>query len=197
MNGPKTPPTPTPKPAPPKPVVPPAVKFVWPIDRPIQTTDFCDQKYHDGEYGTKVKGFWHTGIDLNVGGLYGNQDAGKPVRAVAAGKAVYCAYRTAGGDWGPVVVIEHRLANGTLFWTRYAHLGNVTVKVGEIVQAGQQIAVIGLPSNWGVNMFAHLHFDWMRVRPPTWSHWPKRDGPKSEVTGIYDDPERKLKALVV
>lgn len=171
--------------------------WLWPIRKRVTTTVFCDKNYHAGVYGAEVQGFWHTGIDLNVGGTSGNGDAGMPVFACANGRVEYVAYRTAGGTWGPMVVLSHKLPNGQTVWTRYAHLGNVRPKLGDLVTKGQQIAEIGLPTKWGAKFPAHLHFDVLTRRPPpvgNLTHWPKRGGPITEVTSSYTDPTAFLNA---
>lgn len=172
-----------------------ATRFVWPLKGHVISTTFCDPKYHAGLYGAALRGYWHTGLDLNVAGTSGNGDAGSPVKAIANGVVEYVAYRTAGGSWGPMVVIRHELPDGKIRWSRYAHLGRVTPKIGDFVKCDQQIAVIGLPSAWGASFPAHLHFDVMHTRPFRLTHWPQRDGPISEVTGIYQDPAVFLKAM--
>lgn len=173
-----------------------ADSWVWPIRNHYTTVDFLDVKYHAGLYGADVQGFWHTGIDLNVGGTSGNGDAGKPVYACATGRVEYVAVRTAGGTWGPMVVLSHTLPGGKVRYTRYAHLGNVKVSIGQFVAKGQQIAEIGLPSVWGFpRMYAHLHFDVMHTRPFRLTHWPTRNAPQSEVTAIYQDADAFLRAM--
>lgn len=180
-----------------------ADSWVWPIRAHVQTTDFLDQKYHSGEYGAAVKGFWHTGIDLNVLGTSGNGDVGMPVFAAANGRVECVAVRTAGGTWGPVVVISHTLPNGRVILTRCAHLQNVKVSIGDIVTKGQKIAEIGLPANWISNAASrfpgHLHFDVFHTRPAPpfspMSYWPHRNGPQSEVTKYLQDPAAFLRAM--
>ncbi len=178
-----------------------ADRWVWPVQKNYITVTFCDPKYHDGTYGKDLKGFWHTGIDLNVGGTTGNGDAGKPVFAAANGIVAYVAYKMAGGagsTWGPMVVLQHDMPDGSTRYTRYAHLQNVKPKLGDFVSCETQIAEIGLPSKWGQKFLAHLHFNVMTRRPPPLgklTHWPKRDGPITEVTSSYQDGATFLRAM--
>jgi murein DD-endopeptidase MepM/ murein hydrolase activator NlpD len=66
----------------------------------------------------------------------------------------------AGGDWGFLVLLEHRLPSGDYVCSLYGHAGfDVLVKPGEIVRRGQKIATLGLScavENGGYG--AHLHF---------------------------------------
>jgi murein DD-endopeptidase MepM/ murein hydrolase activator NlpD len=66
----------------------------------------------------------------------------------------------AGGDWGFLVAIEHRRADGTYVTSVYGHAAfDVLVKPGEAVKAGQRIASQGIScgeENGGYG--SHLHF---------------------------------------
>jgi murein DD-endopeptidase MepM/ murein hydrolase activator NlpD len=87
------------------------------------------RRHHDGvDYGTPI------GTDLRTGA-----DA----RVVFAGRA---------GGYGNVVILD--FGNGVM--TLSAHLDNVKVQVGDVVQAGQVYAETG---NTGVGTGAHLHFE--------------------------------------
>lgn len=61
-------------------------------------------------------------------------------------------------EWGNVVVIEHKLADGKFATTIYGHLANDRlVKAGDIVTAGQQIGTIGNTRvNGGYKPHVHL-----------------------------------------
>lgn len=66
----------------------------------------------------------------------------------------------AGGDWGFLVAIEHRLADGRMLTSVYGHAGfDILVKPGDVVRCGQKVATQGLScsvENGGYG--AHLHF---------------------------------------
>lgn len=85
----------------------------------------------------------HEGIDFAA-------PAGSPVLASAAGK-VKAVSKEAGG-YGVMVEIEH--PNG--YVTRYAHLSEADVKVGQQVNAGDPVAKVG---NTGKSTGPHLHFE--------------------------------------
>jgi murein DD-endopeptidase MepM/ murein hydrolase activator NlpD len=84
----------------------------------------------------------HTGIDLRG-------DIGEPVHATAAGK-VTIASREAG--YGKMVEINH--GNGLA--TRYGHLSEIDVKVGQFVRIGEIIGKIG---STGRSTGPHLHYE--------------------------------------
>jgi len=84
----------------------------------------------------------HTGIDLRG-------DTGDPVRATATGK-VTIASRQSG--YGNMVEISH--GNGLA--TRFGHLSEINVKVGQIVRIGEIIGNIG---STGLSTGPHLHYE--------------------------------------
>ncbi len=86
---------------------------------------------------------WHPGIDYMA-------DVGTPVVAAAAGRVVVASYGWNGG-YGNQVVIDHGGRR-----TRYAHLRNLTVSVGQFVEQGQIIGYVGLS---GRTTGPHLHYE--------------------------------------
>lgn len=84
----------------------------------------------------------HTGIDLRG-------DMGEPVHATANGK-ISIAGRE--GGYGNMVEIDH----GNGFSTRYGHLSEIDVKVGQQVHIGQVIGKIG---STGRSTGPHLHYE--------------------------------------
>ena len=84
----------------------------------------------------------HTGLDMRG-------DTGDPVRATANGK-VSIAGRE--GGYGNMVEIDH----GNGFATRYGHLSEIDVKVGQAVHIGETIGKIG---STGRSTGPHLHYE--------------------------------------
>ena len=111
------------------------------------------------EYGyrthpvTGQKGTFHNGVDLPV-------PTGSRVNAMANGVVTAVGYENGGGNY-----IRIKYDNG--YETFCCHLQGSTVKVGDRVQAGQQVAI---SDNTGIyTTGAHLHFevkvDGTRVNP--------------------------------
>ena len=104
----------------------------------------------------KPKNIYHPGEDWNgiddSGNPVGNADFGDPVYAISNGRVTYASYYS--DAWGNIILIEHRLQDGTPVWSQYAHLKDMLVSSGDIVQRGQKIGTIGKDD--GV---AHLHFE--------------------------------------
>jgi murein DD-endopeptidase MepM/ murein hydrolase activator NlpD len=84
----------------------------------------------------------HTGIDLR-----GN--TGDPVRATANGTVTTASTQ---GGYGKMVELDH----GNGFATRYGHLSEIDVKVGQTVRIGDTIGRIG---STGRSTGPHLHYE--------------------------------------
>ena len=84
----------------------------------------------------------HTGLDLRG-------DNGDPVRATANGTVTIAGWQ---GGYGKMVEVDH----GNGFTTRYGHLSEIDVKVGQTVRIGQTIGKIG---STGRSTGPHLHYE--------------------------------------
>jgi murein DD-endopeptidase MepM/ murein hydrolase activator NlpD len=84
----------------------------------------------------------HTGLDFRAG-------SGDPVRATANGKVVSSGWA---GGYGRMVEIDH----GNGLSTRYGHLSEIDVKVGDQVKIGQVIGAVG---STGRSTGPHLHYE--------------------------------------
>lgn len=98
-------------------------------------------------YGYRIhpitgKRTFHSGVDIAAS--YGNG-----VYAYSSGKVVEARYN---GSYGNNIVIDH----GNGLKTRYAHLSKISVKVGQRVETGQRIGLVG---SSGASTGPHLHFE--------------------------------------
>ncbi|MDB5563573.1 MAG: hypothetical protein JWP84_139 [Tardiphaga sp.] len=84
----------------------------------------------------------HTGLDFRAA-------TGDPIRATANGRVTSAAYA---GGYGRMVEIDH--GNGLA--TRYGHMSEIHVKVGDTIKIGQ---VIGLVGSTGRSTGPHLHYE--------------------------------------
>lgn len=112
----------------------------------------------------------HQGADLGCG------SAGATVRAAASGVVVRAADHGEYGGYGTHVVLAHRLADGVLAYSVYAHLreGSLRVREGQAVPAGQTLARVGAT---GRVTTPHLHFEVRTADDPN-QRW--------ELTGVED-----------
>lgn len=102
----------------------------------------------------------HSGLDFRA-------STGDPVRATANGKVVTAGWQ---GGYGRLVEIDH----GNTLSTRYGHLSEIHVKVGDTVRIGQLIGAVG---STGRSTGPHLHYE-------------------TRVDGDPVDPQRFLRAGV-
>lgn len=84
----------------------------------------------------------HTGLDFRAA-------SGDPVRATANGKVVTSGWQ---GGYGRMVEIDH----GNGLSTRYGHLSEINVKVGDLIKIGQVIGAVG---STGRSTGPHLHYE--------------------------------------
>jgi Peptidase family M23 len=84
----------------------------------------------------------HTGLDFRAA-------MGDPVRATANGKVVSSGWS---GGYGRMVEIDH----GNGLSTRYGHLSEIGVKVGDQIKIGQVIGAVG---STGRSTGPHLHYE--------------------------------------
>lgn len=98
----------------------------------------------------------HTGIDIDA-------PRGTPVLAAAAGKVVWAGYGLLHGDndsndpYGQAVAVRHSFGyEGRLVTTIYAHMDRVDVVVGQRVEMGDPLGIVG---NTGNTTGPHLHFE--------------------------------------
>src|SRR5262245_53320661 len=105
----------------------------------------------------------HQGADLGSG------SAGSLVRAAASGVVVSVQDHGMHGGYGTHVVLAHRLPEGMLAYTVYAHLHEYSPRVrsGQCVQAGQVLGRVGAT---GHATGPHLHFE-VRVAGDPEERW--------------------------
>lgn len=90
----------------------------------------------------------HEGVDLSA-------PLGTPIYSVYSGTVVEVAENSRSGAY---VKIEHRLDDGTVFFSMYLHqyMSDILVAEGEEVAAGQRIGSVG-SNGWSTG--PHLHFE--------------------------------------
>ena len=94
-------------------------------------------------YGEKITSVFHTGIDYGC-------PIGTSILASDEGTVMFAAWDSTG--YGNAVIIKHKNGNATL----YAHLSDVSVKVGDQVRQGE---LIGHSGSTGHSTGPHLHFE--------------------------------------
>ena len=109
---------------------PSAAGLIWPVNGTVTSG-----------YGYRW-GRLHEGIDIAA-------PTGTPIWAAAAGTVIYAGWL---GGYGYLVVVDH--GNGLA--TAYAHASVIVVAVGQTVEQGQTLSLVGSTGN---SSGPHLHFE--------------------------------------
>jgi murein DD-endopeptidase MepM/ murein hydrolase activator NlpD len=127
-------------------------RFQYPVDEPCVNSQFGQRR----DYNNGGLYFYHTGIDFGVCAPNLN------IYAPAAGEVVLAEELTIKGK---AVLIDH----GWGVFSGYWHLSEFNVSVGDFVQPGDLLGLIG---NTGRSAGPHLHFEidisGIPVNPMTW-----------------------------
>jgi len=130
--------------------IPQAARFDPPLGSDHGGFTYNAQKFWEMN---DARGGHHFGDDLNgIGGM--DTDLGDPVFATADGLVVYAGEPSPG--WGNVVVLAHRLADGTVLQSMYAHLDRIDVLPGTLVGRASRLGTVGTAHG---AYPAHLHFE--------------------------------------
>lgn len=112
-------------------------QFLWPVPGYYRISS---------EYGTRSDPFtglsaWHNGLDIPA-------PEGTPIIAAYSGEVIWAYYSASAGNW---IGIDH----GDGIVTIYMHASKLMVSEGDMVSAGQTIALVGTTGRSTGN---HLHF---------------------------------------
>lgn len=115
-------------------------KFLWPSEASTYISSYYGMRIHP-----KYK-IWrmHNGIDIAAAG-------GTDILAAESGTVIVSEWQINGG-YGQYVIIDH----GNGYSTLYAHASKLIAKVGQKVERGDVIALVGTTGNSTGN---HLHFE--------------------------------------
>lgn len=140
----------------------------WPIAAawcwPVGDAEHFGQPGAEGEPAFTVlrSVAWSHGRPTHQGADLGDGRTGEPVRAAGAGLVTLAFDGDNGNGYGGHVVLAHRLEDGGMVYTVYAHLlaGSLAVRAGDLVAVGDAIGRVG---QTGRASAPHLHFE---VRDP-------------------------------
>lgn len=127
------------------------------FQQPIKATDIEYPASHYGYGAVFFDDVVHTGIDIPG-------EIGTPILAAGDGKVIWTGYGFYRGSsnimddpYGKAVAIKHHFGyKNQKLYTVYAHLNEITIRVGQNVKAGDQIGLMG---ETGHATGPHLHFE--------------------------------------
>jgi len=117
--------------------------------RAFYVSDAFEAQGNDGPHWRT----FHIGMDFFAG-------AGIEIFAVFDGTVFSIADNNAERDYGPTIILEHRVSGDLVFYSLYGHLTRTSLKslrVGQPVKCGQVLGQIGSRTENG-NWPPHLHF---------------------------------------
>jgi murein DD-endopeptidase MepM/ murein hydrolase activator NlpD len=117
----------------------------WQLPYPFEIYNYTAgiDSYHAGEDWSR----WRDGVNISQG---------QPIYAAATGLVRYA---DMGAQYpGGVIIIEHLLPNGEVWYSLYGHLGEISVSQNETVSLGQPLGTL---YEWisGLGNNSHLHFE--------------------------------------
>ncbi len=131
-------------------------------------------RLHDGQV---LYSRFHEGIDVKPVRRDADGVPLDPVRPIAPGRVAYVSARPGLSNYGRYVVVAHDLPEGTVY-SLYAHLASVSCEVGQRVERGSELGILGY-SGVGLNKVrAHCHLelclmvnaDYDKFSPPANKH---------------------------
>lgn len=134
-----------------RPVASPAVNYVE-RSYPYGSTQQGGREPHHG-----VEFFNPTGVPVL---------AAAPGTVIVAGPDDAVAYGPRPNFYGNLVVVQHADWRGQPLFTLYAHLSQISVRVGQTVTTGERLGAVG---QTGIAIGPHLHFE-VRLGQNTYAH---------------------------
>ncbi len=120
--------------------------------------------------GTVVYTRVHEGIDIKPLRRDPSGNPLDPVLAAATGTVVYASSSPSGSNYGRYVVVEH-VADGSKYYTLYAHLASIAVADGERVAQGQTLGIMGYSGRGLDRTRAHVHFEFAIMMSEFFDGW--------------------------
>jgi murein DD-endopeptidase MepM/ murein hydrolase activator NlpD len=123
-------------------------RLIFPLAIPASITSLFGWRLHPITGGQRL----HTGTDIGA-------PMGTPVLAALAGRVLMA---DVFGGYGHAIALEHSQGSQQ---TLYAHLSQIFVKPGELIQQGTVIGAVGSTGN---STGPHLHFEFRQMTDQGW-----------------------------
>jgi CxxC motif-containing protein len=118
---------------------------------------------------------FHEGIDIAPMGRDPGGNPQDPVKSIADGTVAYTSPIPGRSNYGRYVVVEHHFDDGA-FYSVYAHLSEITVKVGDAVKKGGVVAKMGFTGAGITKVRAHCHLELCLLDNANYDAWNKAAG---------------------
>lgn len=115
----------------------------------------------------------HEGIDIKP---LKRDRSNKPldkIGSIAAGKVVHINGFTHKSNYGHYVVVEHSW-EGSKVYSLYSHLAEITCQVGQMVDAGEELGIMGYTGNGLNRERAHLHIELNLLLSTRYDEWSQK-----------------------
>lgn len=118
----------------------------WPVPSSHSISSYYGNRYHPVYHYYR----FHSGIDISAS--YGSAVVSSRAGEVILVSNKYQGRNTGGSGYGNYIVVDH----GDGFCSLYAHLKQTLVSVGQQVDAGEKIGLVG---STGTSTGPHLHYE--------------------------------------
>lgn len=138
-----------------------------------------------GPEGEIVMTKFHEGIDIAP---LERDKAGNPldiVNSISDGTVAYISPVAGQSNYGKYVVVEHRW-EGTTVYSIYAHLSEITCKVGDPVKTGAPLARMGFTGAGIDRTRSHVHLEIVLMLSGRYDDWNKFVGGAKNVHGNFN-----------
>jgi murein DD-endopeptidase MepM/ murein hydrolase activator NlpD len=128
---------------------------------------------------------FHEGIDIAP---INRDRAGNPldlVSSIADGRVVHVSPISGRSNYGKYIVVEHLWENSSIY-SLYAHMAEITCKIGDPVKAGSVLGRMGY-TGAGINRTrAHLHLELAMMMSRHFDDWQRAHSPGVNHHGLFN-----------
>jgi len=120
--------------------------------------------------GEEIFTRFHEGLDIKPLKRSATGEPLDEVRSMAAGEVVHCSASPGASNYGRYVVVRHDWGEGP-FCSLYAHLKEISCKVGQKVEAGAPLGIMGYSGTGIDRRRAHVHVELAMVLSSRFAVW--------------------------
>lgn len=128
---------------------------------------------------------FHEGLDIKPTRRDRQGEPLDPVQAIDHGVVAYVNASASASNYGKYAVVKH-LWDGAPFFALYAHLADVNVQEGDVVQPGQRLGRVGYTGRGIDRRRAHVHFEINMLLNERFPEWHDEHFRGANRHGIYN-----------